>query len=226
VASEALLIKEPNITHVKVIQIEGSNRILLAICKLMVNDSPPASVKDAAASAASTTSTSSSSGGGGMPNSTGSDEDESPSCGSTGDSSPMISPRTHMLHTTTPQSPIPRPSMPPVTTICGATAVSGSQQPLKKYNISVVNLANGETVREIIYNGEILELKSNASLLIVNSWSRIDAFDLSTYEHRFTVTTCFSQVSKSTGRLINPIALGHRWLAFADTKVSYFFFNF
>lgn len=89
------------------------------------------------------------------------------------------------------------------------------------YCISIVDLLSGDVLREIAFNsGDIIELKSNADLLCVNSWNRVDGFDMTrSFEHCFSITTCFSQVSKSTGKRINPIALGNRWLAFADNKV-------
>ena len=36
VATEVLSIKEPNITHVKLLQLETTNRLLVAICKLLI----------------------------------------------------------------------------------------------------------------------------------------------------------------------------------------------
>ena len=78
-----------------------------------------------------------------------------------------------------------------------------------------------------MFNGDVLEMKSNAHLLCINSWNRIDAFDLNRFEHRFSINCCYSQVSKSTGQSINPFALSSRWLAFADNKVRFSaFFSF
>ncbi|RMZ95876.1 breast carcinoma-amplified sequence, partial [Brachionus plicatilis] len=88
----------------------------------------------------------------------------------------------------------------------------------KKNIIMFVNLITGECLKEIVYDGLIIDLKSNADFLCVNSFNRIDAFDLVRFEHQFSIETCYSQISNSTGNLINPIALGHRWIAFADNK--------
>ena len=96
----------------------------------------------------------------------------------------------------------------------------------QQQQISIVNLLNGECLHKILFNGTVLDMKSNADLLCVNSWNRIDAFDLNTFEHRFSLNSCYSQISKSSGKTTNPFALGNRWLAFADNKVDYLKFKF
>ena len=234
VASEALVIKEPNIAHVKFIQIEGKNKLLLAICKLIVNDSPPASVQSINTMLATnpntnttTTSTIISSSTSNLINDLSSSQTSIAS---------SISPKSHHSNASNNQIPqsVTQPHSPIQTPV--APYQHSSSLPInKRYNISIVNLVTGDLLREIIYNGEILDLKSNSNILCVNSWNRIDGFDLTTFEHKFTINNCYSQVSKSTGRLINPISLGSRWLAFADNKVrksfylyfySAFFFQF
>ncbi len=178
----------------KLIQIEGTNKILLAICKLVVSDTPPPSVQSM------------------LNENHNNNSNEDLMNDSQSSLSSSISPGSNTQPP--PHSPLPNPQPPPPP----SSSSSNHSNIDKKYNISIVNLVNGDLLREIIYNGEILELKSNSNLLCVNSWNRCDCFDLVTYEHRFTINTCFSQISKSTGRLINPISLGSRWLAFADNK--------
>jgi len=95
---------------------------------------------------------------------------------------------------------------------CPTSNLEQSQQ------IAIVNMLNGDCLHEILFNGIVLEMKSNNDLLCVNSWNRIDAFDLHTFEHKFSLNTCFSQISKSSGKSTNPFTLGNRWLAFADNK--------
>ena len=172
VATEALSIKEPNITHVKLLQLETTNRLLVAICKLLVNDDTPP-----------------------QPPTSSLDQDDL-----NDDIASSASSQAHSPSST------------------------NNQIPQKKYKISIINLLNGECVHETVFNGNVIELKSNSDLLCVNSWNRIDAFDLNTFEHRFSINSCYSQVSQSTGQVKNPFSLGHRWLAFADNKVSHFFF--
>jgi hypothetical protein len=95
--------------------------------------------------------------------------------------------------------------------------------------ISIIDLLTGECIHEFLFNGVVYELKSNGDLLCVSSYNRIDAFDLNSesFEHRFSIDTCCSYVSKSTGMVINTFTLSNRWLAFSDNKVSFFFiFNF
>lgn len=166
VATEALSIREPNIKHAKLLQLEttGSNKLLMATCKLIIKTN----------------------------------DDIQEGSGSSGSS-------VHNFQSSFNSA---------------LSSNSSSTQIIKKYQINIINLINGLTLNEIVYNGDVLDLKSNANILCVNSWNRIDAFDITgTFEHLFSINTCYSQISKSTGQIINPMALGNRWLAFADNKV-------
>lgn len=186
VASEALSIKEPNITHVKLLQLESTNRILIAICKPIVNDSPVLNSNSAA------------------------DYQQGSSSGSLMTEEPNDDLTSNLSHS--PQSTLSySPSHP-------TQSHQYQQQQQRKYKISIINLITGECLHETTFNGNVIELKSNSDVLCVNSWNRIDAFDLNTFEHRFSINTCYSQVSQSTGQVKNPFALGQRWLAFADNK--------
>lgn len=169
IATEALSVREPNVNHVKLIQVEKDQKLLLAVCKYLIDDevNQPVYSHDSILNDI---------------------DDENTN---TFTSTMANSPRTH-----------------------------------KKNSISIVNLFTGECLKEIVYDGCIIDLKSNSNLLCVNSFNRIDIFDLIYFEHRFTIDTCFSQISQSTGKLINPIALGQRWIAFADNKVRYYNNNY
>ena len=173
VATEVLSIREPNITHVKLLQLENQNKILIAICKLIITDS------------SNTTSVNTTQ----INNLTNSSTNLN-SITSNGSQS-MHSPQQQQQQQ--------------------------QQQPTQQ-QISIINLLTGDCLHEILFNGDVLEMKSNANLLCVNSWNRIDAFDLTTFEHRFSINSCFSQISKSSGKTTNPFTLGNRWLAFADNK--------
>ncbi len=57
----------------------------------------------------------------------------------------------------------------------------------------------------------------------------IDAYDmLNNFEHRFKINTCYSNINQQSSQNIqqqvkpsyNPFAIGSRWLAFADSRVS------
>ncbi|CAF0706289.1 unnamed protein product [Brachionus calyciflorus] len=171
-ATEALSIREPNINHVKLIQVEKDQKLLLAVCKYLISDNETNSpVYD--------------------PNSILNFID---------DDQQQQQPSSSSSSTLTPNSLSPR---------------SNSK---KNNSISFINLFSGECLKEIVYTGCIIDLKSNSDLLCVNSFNRIDVFDLTDFEHRFSIDTCYSQISNSTGKLINPIALGQRWIAFADNK--------
>ena len=164
-ANEALSIKEPNITHVKLLQLDLGPKLLIAVCKLAVD--------------------------------TGHDQPHptSPSNSSSSSSSSYHHYNHHYHHHHRQQ-----------------------QQHQRKYQISIVDALSGACVHETTFHGHVIELKSNGDVLCVNSWGRVDAFDLRTFEHRFAVTGCYSQASKSSGEIKNALALGHRWLAFADAK--------
>lgn len=176
VATEALSIKEPNITHVKLLKIESPHRLLMAVCKLVINDTCPPLPPPGALS--------------------GSNSDLTAAAGGEMSGSSNLSSQS------------------------SSSLSSAAQQCQTQQQISILNLLTGESVHEITFNGEVLEMKSNGQLLCVNSWNRIDAFDLETFEHRFSINSCYSQVSKSSGQQTNPFAIGDRWLAFADNKVS------
>ena len=189
-----MCIKEPNITHVKLLQIENTSKLLVAICKLVISDSAhtPTSSKTL--------------------HSTSNSDMNNYDCDINSQSSLSTSPQQNTLLTASISS----------SSLSSQPQTCTSQSKQEKYKISILNLINGETLNEIVFNGDVLEMKSNAHLLCINSWNRIDAFDLNRFEHKFSINCCYSQVSKSTGQSINPFALGNRWLAFADNKVILF----
>lgn len=164
-ATEALSVREPNINHVKLIQCENEQKLLLAVCKNCVDEE-------------------------------------------VGQSAVSHDPNS-ILNFIDDEAPA---------TIVASTHSNPSDS--KKNSIMFVNLTTGDCLKEIVYDGLIIDLKSNADILCVNSFNRIDAFDLYRFEHQFSIETCYSQISNSNGSLMNPIALGPRWIAFADNKVS------
>lgn len=52
--------------------------------------------------------------------------------------------------------------------------------------------------------------------MVVTFQEKIAVFDAFTFEDRLTVTTCYL----SPGIQSNPVAVGSRWLAYADKKLS------
>lgn len=60
-----------------------------------------------------------------------------------------------------------------------------------------------------------MEIDANPQSVVVTFAERIAVFDARTLEDRLTVTTCYP----SPGLSQNPIALGPRWLAYAERKL-------
>lgn len=177
VATEVLSIREPNITHVKILQLENPQKVLIAICKLILSDNDPPQLNN---------------------HDIASNENFTSSSNSQYNSA-------QDLHQDSQANP-------------EFNKIPNNSEPQQTQQIAIVNLLNGEFLHEILFNGTVLDMKSNADLLCVNSWNRIDAFDLNTFEHRFSLNSCYTYVSKSNGKSTNPFALGSRWLAFADKK--------
>ena len=80
---------------------------------------------------------------------------------------------------------------------------------------SFSSLKSGEIVHHIKFNSEIADIVANRRLIVVSFREKLAAFDACNLEARFTVTTCYP----SPGVHVNPIALGDRWLAYADQRL-------
>lgn len=70
-------------------------------------------------------------------------------------------------------------------------------------------------VKNIKFKNPVLDVAGNKRSVVVTFAERIAIFDAHTLEDRLTVTTCFL----SPGLYPNPIALGTRWLAYAEKKL-------
>ena len=79
---------------------------------------------------------------------------------------------------------------------------------------SFISLKSGECVHNIKFNSEVADVLVNRRVVIMTFREKLAAFDACNLEPRFTVTTCYP----SPGVHINPIALGERWLAYADQQ--------
>lgn len=100
----------------------------------------------------------------------------------------------------------------PLVAICDASAASAA--PFCTLNFVSLRGA-GETVKSIKFKTPILDVVANRSAVVVSFVDRVAVFDARTLDDRMTVTTCHPGVAASP----NPVALGSRWLAYAERKL-------
>ncbi|XP_045897667.1 BCAS3 microtubule associated cell migration factor-like, partial [Micropterus dolomieu] len=77
------------------------------------------------------------------------------------------------------------------------------------------SLRTGEMVKSIQFKTPIYDLHCNKHILAVSLQEKIAAFDSCTFTKKFFVTSCYP----CPGPSLNPIALGSRWLAYAENKL-------
>ncbi|KTF93650.1 hypothetical protein cypCar_00022824 [Cyprinus carpio] len=70
-------------------------------------------------------------------------------------------------------------------------------------------------VKSIQFKTPIYDLHCNKRILVVSLQEKIAAFDSCTFMKKFFVTSCYP----CPGPNLNPIALGSRWLAYAENKL-------
>ena len=83
------------------------------------------------------------------------------------------------------------------------------------FSFDKYNMQSGEVVQNIQFNSEIADVLANRRVVVVAFREKLAAFDACNLEARFTVTNCYP----SPGVHANPIALGDRWLAYADQRL-------
>uniref|UniRef100_A0A1Q3FAA9 Putative breast carcinoma amplified sequence 3 n=1 Tax=Culex tarsalis TaxID=7177 RepID=A0A1Q3FAA9_CULTA len=93
--------------------------------------------------------------------------------------------------------------------------MSGGNQTGQYCSINFVSLKDGENVKSIKFKNPIVDILANRSSVVVTFQERIAIFDARTLEDRLTVTTCHP----SPGLNPNPVALGPRWIAYAEKKL-------
>ncbi|XP_059487922.1 breast carcinoma-amplified sequence 3 homolog isoform X2 [Neocloeon triangulifer] len=115
--------------------------------------------------------------------------------------------------------PSPEPRLPheghlakkrPLVALCDS-AGSGPQFS----SVSFVSLKDGEQVKSIKFKHAVNDILVSRVCIAVTFPERVAVFDAARLEESFSVTTCFS----SPGLNPNPVALGARWLAFADRRL-------
>ncbi|XP_036123939.1 breast carcinoma-amplified sequence 3 isoform X7 [Molossus molossus] len=81
--------------------------------------------------------------------------------------------------------------------------------------VDLYSLRTGEMVKSIQFKTPIYDLHCNKRILVVVLQEKIAAFDSCTFTKKFFVTSCYP----CPGPNMNPIALGSRWLAYAENKL-------
>ncbi|XP_059060071.1 uncharacterized protein LOC131853246 [Achroia grisella] len=88
-------------------------------------------------------------------------------------------------------------------------------------SLSFISIRGGEQVKSIKFKNPILDVLANKRSVVVSFSERFAVFDAATLEDRMTVTTCYPCPCPLGGTApINPLALGERWLAYADKKLN------
>ncbi|KAJ8280943.1 hypothetical protein GJAV_G00061330 [Gymnothorax javanicus] len=101
----------------------------------------------------------------------------------------------------------------PLLAVCKATGSSGTSLPY--CCVDLYSLRSGEMVKSIQFKTSIYDLYCNQWILVVVLQEKIAAFDSCTFAKKFFVTSCYP----CPGPNLNPIALGDRWLAYAENKL-------
>uniref|UniRef100_A0AAG5DQU3 BCAS3 domain-containing protein n=1 Tax=Anopheles atroparvus TaxID=41427 RepID=A0AAG5DQU3_ANOAO len=96
-----------------------------------------------------------------------------------------------------------------------AAAAGGSNGGYQYCAVNFVSLKDGEMVKSIKFKSTIVDILANRSSIVVTFPERIAVFDARTLEDRLTVTTCHP----SPGLNPNPVALGSRWIAYAERRL-------
>ncbi|XP_039962358.1 uncharacterized protein LOC120775993 [Bactrocera tryoni] len=92
---------------------------------------------------------------------------------------------------------------------------STASSQLQFCTINFVSLKTGKQVKTIKFKNVILDVLANRSSIVIVFHERIAVFDARTLEDRLSITTCYP----SPGINPNPVALGQRWLAYAEQRL-------
>uniref|UniRef100_A0A8C2MN51 BCAS3 microtubule associated cell migration factor n=1 Tax=Cricetulus griseus TaxID=10029 RepID=A0A8C2MN51_CRIGR len=101
----------------------------------------------------------------------------------------------------------------PLLGVCKSIGSSGTTPPY--CCVDLYSLRTGEMVKSIQFKTPIYDLHCNKRILVVVLQEKIAAFDSCTFTKKFFVTSCYP----CPGPNMNPIALGSRWLAYAENKL-------
>ncbi|XP_066551255.1 BCAS3 microtubule associated cell migration factor isoform X2 [Amia ocellicauda] len=101
----------------------------------------------------------------------------------------------------------------PLLGVCKSAGSSGTSPPY--CCVDLYSLRTGEMVKSIQFKTPIYDLHCNKRILVVVLQEKIAAFDSCTFTKKFFVTSCYP----CPGPNLNPVALGSRWLAYAENKL-------
>uniref|UniRef100_A0A3Q3EQL9 BCAS3 microtubule associated cell migration factor n=1 Tax=Kryptolebias marmoratus TaxID=37003 RepID=A0A3Q3EQL9_KRYMA len=101
----------------------------------------------------------------------------------------------------------------PLLGVCKSAGSSGTSPPYCCADL--YSLRTGEMVKSIQFKTPVYDLHCNKHILVVSLQEKIAAFDSCTFTKKFFVTSCYP----CPGPCLNPIALGSRWLAYAENKL-------
>lgn len=88
-------------------------------------------------------------------------------------------------------------------------------------SLSFISIRGGEQVKNIKFKNPVLDVLANKRSLVVSFSERFAVFDAATLEDRLAITTCYPSPCPLGGTAPNnPLALGDRWLAYADKKLN------
>ncbi|XP_043196973.1 breast carcinoma-amplified sequence 3 homolog [Amphibalanus amphitrite] len=83
-------------------------------------------------------------------------------------------------------------------------------------SVGLISLRTGEQVKSVKFKSAISAVLATHRVMVVTFPGKLAVFDAGTLEDRFTVTTCYP----APGVLDNPVALGHRWLAYGEKRLT------
>lgn len=102
------------------------------------------------------------------------------------------------------------PNSRPLIALCDSTS-AGEQF----CSISFISLKTGDRVDGLKFSNPVVDIKCNKKVIAVTFLEKINVYHACNFKELLTVSSCYPSV----GSISNPIALGSRWLAFADKKL-------